>query len=170
MGVNYSRRHISASRRDRTTIPTAAPPFLTTAIPMALTGILTDFHTNGKYKLLAYKLVVSIKLLADDIGQFQRQTLFFRCPLTPQRKLVRIWTKPEVENAIWWPPYRKYLYLSIKVRYKRNCNAKPTFSRSTNRMGLVRACNYYPTKLDVVNPIWLSLTYTCICVSCNILL
>ena len=54
---------------------------------MALTGILQDFTGNGKSKMAAYKLVVSIKWPADEIeGQFQRQTLCFRCPVTPPKK------------------------------------------------------------------------------------
>ena len=43
------------------------PPFSTTAIPMALTGILPDLTGNGKSKMVVYKLVVSIKWLADGI-------------------------------------------------------------------------------------------------------
>ena len=36
--------------------------------------------------MAAYKLVVSIYSLADEIeGQFQRQTLCFRCLVTPQK-------------------------------------------------------------------------------------
>ena len=40
------------------------PPFSTTAIPMALTGILPDLTGNGKSKKAACKLVVSIMWLA----------------------------------------------------------------------------------------------------------
>ena len=47
-------------------------PFSTTAIPMAL-RVLPDLTGNGKSKMVAYKLVASIKRLADEIeGQFQR--------------------------------------------------------------------------------------------------
>ena len=55
------------------------PQFSTTAIPMALTGILPDLKWNGKSKMAAYKLVASIYRLAGEIeGQFQRQTQCFK--------------------------------------------------------------------------------------------
>jgi len=43
------------------------PLFSTTAIPMELTGILSHVTGSGKSKMAAYKLVVSIYRLVDEI-------------------------------------------------------------------------------------------------------
>jgi len=55
---------------------------------MKLTGKLPDVTGSGKSKMAAYKLVLSIYRLVDEIeGPFQRQTLYLRCPVIQGQKL-----------------------------------------------------------------------------------
>jgi len=76
-------------------------------------GILPDVTGSGKSKMAVYKLVLSINRLVDERERrFQRKTVYLRYPVT-QEKMVIILNKPEVENPIWRPPNRKYLYLSF---------------------------------------------------------
>jgi len=83
--------------------------FLGSGMSMALVGLLQDEIGSGKPKIATSEM--------DEIEtKFRRLDPHFRGPAFELDKFKYCPTKPEVENPIWWPPNRKYLYLSFQMR------------------------------------------------------
>jgi hypothetical protein len=86
-------------------------------------GLLQDETGSGKPKMATSEMELVISQLLDEIEtKFRRLDLHFRGPAFEWHEFKYCPTKPEVENPIWRPPNRKYLYLTFQMRYKQNKN------------------------------------------------
>jgi len=98
----------------RNKISAAILTFFGSGMSIALKELLQDETGSGKPKMATSEMELVICQLLDDIEtKFRRLDLHFQGPAFEWDKCKYCPTKPEVENPIWLPPNRKYLYLSF---------------------------------------------------------
>jgi len=98
----------------RYTFSAATLTLFESGMSMALVGLLQDETGSGKPKMATSEMELVIYRLLDKIqSKFRRLDLHFQGPAFEWDKFKYCPTKPEVENPIWQPPNRKYLYLSF---------------------------------------------------------
>jgi len=105
---------IFASMLARYKISAATLTFLGSGMSMALVGLLQDETGSGKPKIATSEIeLVICQHLDETETKLRRLDLHFRGPVFERDKFKYYLTKPEVENPIWPPPNRKFLYISF---------------------------------------------------------
>jgi len=108
---------IIASMLARYKLSAATFTSLWSGMSMALVGLLQDETGSRKPKMATSEMELIIYQLLDQIEtKFRRLDLYFWGPAFEWDKFKYCLTKPEVDNPIWQPPNRKYLYLSFQMR------------------------------------------------------